>query len=222
MKSEIIKILSDKQNTWPTNTTDAVVLKKQIIDQDTVPTKTTDSWTNTDISNKTDHTSLDRNSLIIPQLHRTKENQSKEICDKTKELRNLDHNHKHRNTVSKKVVIIDDLILNGIDEHGSSNQSFKVRIKNHPGATAEDIYNHLKSEIRKKPDVVIIHVGTNDLANNSISLSLESCKHMADSIRSKLPNSKPGISNVIARKDKNEIDKGVETFKTFQNLKKEQ
>ena len=70
------------------------------------------------------------------------------------------------------VTIIDDSILNNIDQHGLSNQSFKVRIKNRPGATAEDICNHLKSEIRKKPDVVIIHAGTNNLTNNSISLSL--------------------------------------------------
>ena len=146
VKSEIIKILSDKQNTWPTNTTDAVVPEKQITDQDTIPTKptkTTDSWTNTDISkNKTDHASPDGNSLIISQLHhpskeikpkRIKENQSREICDKTKELKNLDHSHKYRNTVNKKVVaIIGDSNLNGIDQHGLSNESFKVRVKNHP------------------------------------------------------------------------------------------
>ena len=35
---------------------------------------------------------------------------------------------------------------------------------------------------------------------------------MADSVRSKLPNYKLAISNVITRKDKNEIDKKVETF----------
>ena len=55
-----------------------------------------------DISNrKTDHASQDGSSLTISQLHhpnketkpkRIKENQSREICDKTKELKNLDHN----------------------------------------------------------------------------------------------------------------------------------
>ena len=128
----------------------------------------------------TDHTSPDGNSLIIWQLHhpskeikpkRIKENQSREICDKTKELKNLDHNHKYRNTINKKAVtIIGDSILNCIDQHGSSNESFKVRAKNHPGATTEDICDHLKPEIRKKPDVVIIYAGTNDLTNNSKSL----------------------------------------------------
>ena len=82
----------------------------------------------------------------------------REICDQTKELKNLDHHHKCRNTVNKE-----DSILNGIDHHGFSNEYFKVRIKNHPGATAENICDNLKLEIQEKPDVVIIHTGTNDL-----------------------------------------------------------
>ena len=52
----------------------------------------------------------------------------------------------------------------------------------------EDICDHLKSETRKKPDVVIMHAGTNDLTNDS--KSLKNYKRMADSVRSKLPNFK--------------------------------
>ena len=38
---------------------------------------------------------------------------------KKKELKNLDHNHKYRNTVNEKAVaIIGDSILNSIDQHG--------------------------------------------------------------------------------------------------------
>ena len=220
-------MLSDKQNTYHslhTNTSDAAVPEKQTIDQDIIPrkpTKTTDSWTNTDISNnKRDHPSQDRNSLIISQLHhpskerkpkRIKENQSREICDKTKELKNLDYNHKYRNTMNKKAAAkICDSILNGVDQHGLSNESFKVRVKNHPGATAEYICDHLKPEIWKKSVVVIIHDGTNDLTNNSKSIKIY--KRAADSVRSKLPNGKPAISNVTIRKDKNDIDKKAETF----------
>ena len=49
-----------------------------------------------------------------------------------------------------------DSILDDIDQYGLLNESFKARVKNHPGATAKDIGNHLKPEIRKKPDVVVI------------------------------------------------------------------
>ena len=65
-----------------------------------------------------------------------------------------------------------------------SNESFKVRVRNHPAGTKEDICDYLKPEIRKKPDVVIIYTETNDLTNNS--KSLEKYKHMADLVRSKL------------------------------------
>ena len=63
MKSEIIRMLSVKQNTYRclhTNTTDTAVQKN----------KNTDGWTNTDTSNnKTDHNSQDGNSISILQLH---------------------------------------------------------------------------------------------------------------------------------------------------------
>ena len=200
------------------------ISRKTNSDQDTIPTKltkTTDSWTNTDVWNKkAKHASEDGSSLTISQFHypnkeikskRIKENQSREICDKTKELKNLDYNHKYRNTVNKKAAAkICDSILNGIDQHGLSNESFKVRVKNHPGATAEYICHHLKPEIWKKSVVVIIHDGTNDLTNNSKSIKIY--KRAADSVRSKLPNGKPAISNVTIRKDKNDIDKKAETF----------
>ena len=92
------------------------ISRKTNSDQDTIPTKltkTTDSWTNTDVWNKkAKHASEDGSSLTISQFHhpnkeikskRIKENQSREICDKTKELKNLDHNH-NRNTVHKKFI----------------------------------------------------------------------------------------------------------------------
>ena len=75
MKSEIIKILSDKKTLIIvcTQIQDIPVPEKRTIDQDTIPTKptkTTDScWTNTNISNnKTNHASQDGNSLITSQF----------------------------------------------------------------------------------------------------------------------------------------------------------
>ena len=73
------------------------------------------------------------------------------------------------------------------------------------GVTTEDICDHLKLEIRNKPDLVMKHARKNDLINNSKSLA--NYKHMVDSVRSKLPNRKLAITNVITRKDKNEIEK---------------
>ena len=36
----------------------------------------------------------------------------------------------------------------------------------HPGATTIDICDYIKPELRQKPDVVIVHCGTNDIPND--------------------------------------------------------
>ena len=41
-----------------------------------------------------------------------------------------------------------------------------VKIRPHPGASMEDLIDHIKPAIRKNPDIVAIHTGTNDLQNN--------------------------------------------------------
>ena len=41
-----------------------------------------------------------------------------------------------------------------------------VKIRPHPGASTEDLFDHIKPAIRKNPDIVVIHTGTNDLQNN--------------------------------------------------------
>ena len=41
-----------------------------------------------------------------------------------------------------------------------------VKIRPHPGASTEDLIDHIKPAIRKNPDIVVIHTGTNDLQNN--------------------------------------------------------
>ena len=41
-----------------------------------------------------------------------------------------------------------------------------VKIRPHPGASTEDLIDHIKPAIRKNPDIVVIHTGANDLQNN--------------------------------------------------------
>ena len=41
-----------------------------------------------------------------------------------------------------------------------------MKMRPHPGATTIDICDYIKPELRQKPDVVIVHCGTNDILNN--------------------------------------------------------
>ena len=46
----------------------------------------------------------------------------------------------------------------------SRNDSVKVR--SHPGTTTDDFIDYVRPTVRKKPNLIIIHSGTNDIQNN--------------------------------------------------------
>ena len=63
-------------------------------------------------------------------------------------------------------------------------KSHDVRVQPHSGATSQDIKDHIKPILRRKPDLIIIHAGTNDLTkgcntmeeiNESIEAEIERC-----------------------------------------------
>ena len=66
----------------------------------------------------------------------------------------------------KKVFIIGDSMIKNITDTGISRENIR-KIRPHPGATTIDIYDYIKPELRQKPDVVIVHCGTNDIRNNT-------------------------------------------------------
>ena len=51
----------------------------------------------------------------------------------------------------------------------SKNNNF-VNVRFHPGTTTEDIVDFIKPVMRKKPDAVITHAGTNYLTNGTNSM----------------------------------------------------
>ena len=65
----------------------------------------------------------------------------------------------------KKVIILEDSLLNGINEKVLSKKH-NVKIANKPGATSERLLlEELDNLIKYQPGSVIIHAGTNDLTN---------------------------------------------------------
>ena len=101
-------------------------------------------------------------------------------------------------------------MLKGINEEGVSDDRYKAKVKNYTGAITEDICDYIKPELRKKPDIIIVHAGRNNITNNT--KLFENYKKIKDTIKSKLPNCKYAISNVIMRKDKPDMVKKVIEF----------
>eukprot|EP00794_Sanderia_malayensis_P000912 gene912-217_t len=87
----------------------------------------------------------------------------------------------------KRVFIIGDSILNGISEYGL-NKSHDVIVHPHSGATSQDIKDHIKPIIRRKPDLIIIHAGTNDLTQECNTV--EEMNEIFDAVRSDPPRLK--------------------------------
>ena len=76
---------------------------------------------------------------------------------------NLEVNpRKVKNT--KKVFIVGDSMIKNITATRIS-RSNNVKVRPHPGAKAVDTCDYIKPELHHKPDVIIIHCGTNDIEN---------------------------------------------------------
>ena len=73
-------------------------------------------------------------------------------------------------------------MFNGIHERGmNKDENIKVKIRKYPGASSIDILDHIKPSLPKAPEEIIIHVGTNDISNNTnylknVKKNCETCK----------------------------------------------
>ena len=75
------------------------------------------------------------------------------------------HSEAHQPKVKKNIVVIGDSIIKNVDAMNVSRGD-SVEIRPHHGASMEDLIDRTKPSIRKNPDIVVIHTGTNDLQNN--------------------------------------------------------
>ena len=129
------------------------------------------------------HDDNSNNSDINNQetIRKSKENQSealdnsagnsngKEIKEQPNgSLPHLDHIDGVKSTGKEKkktVPIVGDFIIRNIPSRGlnnSVNECFSI-IKSFPGATTTDMRDYIKPSMAQKPDMIVLHTGTNDL-----------------------------------------------------------
>ena len=82
-----------------------------------------------------------------------------------------------------------------------------VKVKSHPGATTEDLIDYVKPIARKKPKMLVIYTGTNDLSNEMNTI--KKVKKVVQSIREIDVNQEIQIafSGIINREDSNFAEK---------------
>ncbi len=146
----------------------------------------------------------------------TKPNQStdrtsKSTSSKQKKSDDLNANRPNQKKSGKKktVVVAGDSIVKDLigGKMSKDDPNHFYVVKPFPGATLEDMKDFIKPLTRKKPDKLILHVGTNNLKHNPPSEIAESIADLVTNIRTESPDTKVGISSLLVRNDTNLVVK---------------
>ena len=114
-------------------------------------------------------------------------------------------NQKNRYKEKEVTCILGDSIIKGISGFRMTNTlapscNKKIVLKSFPGANTEDMWEYIKPTIKRKPDNVILHVGTNDLKKDvTVEEVAENLIKLATS--SFLSGTKIAISGLVPRND---------------------
>ena len=107
-------------------------------------------------------------------------------------------------------MIVGDSLVKYLRREKLSSKKNNVKVITHPGSTTKDMLDYIKQIARKKPDILIIHTGTNDLSNgvNTMKKVRKLVKVVCEIDESE--KIKIGFSSVIYRKDKDLEDEPKE------------
>ena len=112
-----------------------------------------------------------------------------------------------RSSDRKKIFIVGDSLLHCIQEN-DLNKQHDVQIKQHGGASTEDIKDHIKPVLRKKPNLIIVHAGTNDLTNDRVN-TIDNWNEIIKSAKRESPDTEIVFSTLTIRKDRVGMPKRV-------------
>ena len=101
------------------------------------------------------------NNITPTNLHAEEQSEFTEIqSDQTK---SDNSNNQGANNRPTNVVIAGDSMIKYINAHKLLKADTKVRVSSFPGCTTLDMDDYIKPILRRKPDKLILHVGTNSL-----------------------------------------------------------
>ena len=127
-------------------------------------------------------------------------------------------------TKKKTVVIVGDSIVRNVPSR-NLNQSLKEYfsiVKSFPGATTQDMKDYIKPTIARKPDMVILHTGTNDLKSNQNPSDI--ANEIINLVKNiKISETEVSISSLIPRGDRlsekgKKVNKELEEKCTAENF----
>ena len=133
-------------------------------------------------------------------------NDSEESSDDSKMIKNS-CNGANEQFKKRKIIIVGDSLLNGINEKGLS-KSHSIKVNNIPGGTSDVILDKLDDFLKNKLDGLIVYAGTNDITKGKNLLN--NVKKILKQVKKFSPNTKVAFSSIVTRKDKKDISKTVQ------------
>ena len=95
----------------------------------------------------------------------------------------------------------------------------RVFIKAFPGATADDMVDHIKPILRRKPDNIILHADTNNLKTDVSHAVDDKTISVCEYVEQELPDYKIAMSELTQRQDspslesaRKEVNKSLKAF----------
>ena len=99
----------------------------------------------------------------------------------------------------KRIEIFGDSMIGGVkSQYMSAKNNYKIH--SYGGGTSEDMVDLVKIGMRRKPEVVILHSGTNDVTTSNVN-TIEMIKTTVKYIKQEQPNTNIAISLICPRND---------------------
>ena len=103
----------------------------------------------------------------IPSARRSQTSNSRSRTDRaTRTPDSVRNDPTNQSTKRKEVFIVGDSILKNLQGRKIS-RSAKVKVSSFPGCTTMDMRDHIKPVLRRNPDAIVMHVGTNSLRSSA-------------------------------------------------------
>ena len=109
-------------------------------------------------------------------------------------------------------MIIGDSIVKHLDarrlKRSDSDGKQKVYVESYRGANTDAMKYHIKPCLTRKPEKIILHIGSNDLRDKAVKQTVDNIGHICTNVNDESPATRVAISELIIRTDKDEyIDK---------------
>ena len=100
----------------------------------------------------------------------------------------------------KTTLVASDSLFNQIDEK-RLNKEYNVKVRAFNGASINDMYWYLHPLLERKPDLILLHVGTNDINVSTSDGIIDNLLELKLHIENILPDSTVILSQPIIRTD---------------------